>query len=118
MRFYALGFIISFSCLSLEAIMLKNMEQVRFSYIIFTLPTAYFLFNLIIAAKDYLVNFDFTILGKISLFVYVIHPLVIAIILKICKMPEYSVFILTVIISTIIGYIDYIFRGMINAKCR
>ena len=50
-KMYLLGFTISLTLLCVEAFILRSEGQTAVSYIVFTFPTSYFLFNLIINFK-------------------------------------------------------------------
>ena len=74
-RFYLIGFIVSFLLLIAEAFMLWHYGIESVSFIICTLPTAYFLFNLILEMRIPSQYKFAGILGAVSTFVYCVHPM-------------------------------------------
>ena len=74
-RAYLIGFSASFVLLSVEAFMLKKMGIVAVSYIVFTLPTMYFLFHIILEVRLPISPERAGFLGAISTFVYCVHPM-------------------------------------------
>lgn len=73
-----IGLLVSFLRLCAEVYLLKHFEQEQFSYIIFTLPLAFFLFVLIQNRK--LPDTSKRIyqkLSNVSMYIYLVHPLAI-----------------------------------------
>lgn len=101
-KLYILGFIISLFLLVLEAVTLRYWGQSAISYIIFTLPTSYFLFNLIIRLKISMNTQICNILGMASLFIYMVHPLIIELVDTVVKNSIFC-FIITTIFATVFG---------------
>ena len=71
------GFMISFVLLFGEAFALKSVGQEAVSYIFFTLPTAYFLFNCIHKLKMKLPVKNTSRMAEISMVIYCIHPILV-----------------------------------------
>ena len=72
-----IGFIVSFSLLTVEAFTLRSFGQESVSFIFMTFPTAYFLFSLI-SQLDWKLNGKVcSVLGASSLIIYCFHPMVI-----------------------------------------
>lgn len=112
---YIIGFLISFSLLIIEASTLRHFGQNAVSYIIFTLPTSYFLFNLILRIKISIKSQICVILGMASLFIYLVHPIIIDFV-KMLVDNSILCFALTTIIATILGVIYAII--VMNLKTR
>lgn len=74
--FYLTGLIVSFGCLCIEAFVLRLQGQLAVSYIFFTYPTAYFLFHVVTDFKNKRSNEVFAHLGKVSMLVYCVHPII------------------------------------------
>lgn len=66
--------LLSFIFQIIETFILRLMGQDKYSYIIFTLPVAYFLFQTIYTRKVS-VNIDTRLFAKSSMIIYCIHPL-------------------------------------------
>lgn len=114
-KFYIIGFVISFFLLIIEAFTLRHFGQNAVSFIIFTLPTSYFLFNLVLRIKISIKTQTCMILGMASLFIYLVHPLIVEFI-KMLVNNSILCFALTTIIATILGVIYAII--MIHLKTR
>ena len=71
----ALGSCLCFLGLTAEVFILRHLGAVRFSYVLFTLPLAYFLFILIKNAKVE-VGFNSRLLAKSAMNIYLLHPAV------------------------------------------
>lgn len=72
-----LGFCVSFLLLAAEAWILRSCGQNAVSYIIFTLPTAYCLFHLVLHARIPLPASVTKNLGASSTFIYCVHPMLV-----------------------------------------
>ena len=70
-----LGTCLCFMGLTAEVFILKHLGAVRFSYVLFTLPLAYFLFILIKNSKVD-VGFNSRLLAKSAMNIYLLHPAV------------------------------------------
>lgn len=102
--FYLISFII-FSILHfIEAFALQYCGQENVSFIIFVFPTSYSLFNLILNFKIGIKEQWCKILGGASLFIYLVHPLVLELFVNVVQNSIFC-FILTAIVSTILGII-------------
>lgn len=117
-RRYAIGFIISLGFLTAETFTLRHLGIEKVSFIICTLPTAYFLFHLILklAKTRNVRKTDFVaLLGSISTLVYCIHPMFIE---TVGKKIESSVWIylMVALMSTAAGYIFYLMKRKIKEK--
>ena len=76
LKFSLVGFIVSFSLLTVEAFTLKSFGQESVSFIFMTFPTAYFLFSLI-SQLDWKLNGKIcSMLGASSLIIYCFHPMI------------------------------------------
>lgn len=94
-------FMISFILLCTEAFWLKNSGYDKVSYLIFTYPTSYFLFECLLNIKtDEKV---FCTLGKISLFVYCFHPILIETVGKVID-NSVVLYLITIVCVTLIGW--------------
>lgn len=99
--------LLCFCMLTIEAVGLKMLGQTRYSFILFTLPMAYFLFILILNQGERL-NFDSKKWANISMLVYCLHPAVITLLLRGLHISDsLIVFILASIITTILCIIYY-----------
>lgn len=100
-------FAVSFVLLVLEALFLKESVNVdKYSYIVFTLPTAYFAFQTVIQIKCTAKNSFVGILGETSTWVYCIHPVFVGIIAEYVN-NSILLFALSSLLSTAVavGYI-------------
>ena len=75
--FYAWGFTVSGLLLVVEASLLRDAGQSAFSYLLFTLPTGYFLMRLILGMNICVSATAARTLGQISMFVYCVHPMIV-----------------------------------------
>lgn len=114
-KFYKIGFVISFFLLVLEAVILRHFGQTAVSFIIFTLPTSYFLFNLVLSIKIPIQTQTCAILGMASLFIYLVHPLIVEFI-KMLINNSILCFALTTIIATILGVIYTIIMMFLKTR--
>lgn len=107
-----LGFVLSFLMLICEATVLYIKGQSKFSYIIFTLPAAYFLFKLIVNSKFEFQKFNSAYLGSCSLFIYCVHPMI----LEIFNFVNNSIlkFVIACMISTALGVLYTIVKQKIK----
>ena len=106
-KYYRIGTIVSFICLIIEVYFIRNIGGKRFSFIIFTLPLAYFLFINILHIHSYTKNNNSKKFADLSMLIYCLHPAIIWILKEICIIPPFIIFIVTCIICTIIGYLFY-----------
>lgn len=113
--FYILGFVISFLLLILEAFTLRHFGQKAVSFIIFTLATSYFLFSLILRLKIAIKSQACVILGRASLFIYLVHPLIIELMEMLVNNSVFC-FVLTTIIATVLGVIYAIIMRHLQTK--
>lgn len=73
-KFMIISLIVSASALLAEVLILKKLGVTSFSYLIFTFPTAYFAFNLILSANISLkINSKYP--AMMSTVVYCVHPI-------------------------------------------
>lgn len=77
LRYNIAGLVVSVISLTAEAFALKNFGQEAVSYIVFTLPVAYFLFCLILKEKTRGNGGICSRLGAVSMFVYCVHPMLV-----------------------------------------
>lgn len=108
-RCYAVGLVISFGLLNVEAFTLRNLGIEKVSFIICTLPTIYFLFHLILEFAQFQDERKAKcaiLLGNLSTIVYCIHPMFIE---TVGKKIDNSVWLYIVItlMSTLIGCVWY-----------
>lgn len=99
---YLIKFSVCFLFLCIEALILVNLGQDSVSNILFTLPTSYSLFNLILKQKIQINIFNGKMLRYISLFIYCIHPIIIEITDKVINNSVIQ-YIVCVSVSTLIG---------------
>lgn len=112
-QFYAFGFVISFACLIAEAFTLRHFGIEKVSYIICSLPTAYFLFHLIleISSSQNAEKAKYAApLGSISILVYCIHPMFIETVGKKIGSSVWS-YLVVVLMSTATGYVFYLMKS-------
>lgn len=100
-----IGFIVSFSLLTVEAFTLKAFGQESVSFIFLTLPTAYFLFSLISQMNWNLNGKVCTLLGSASLMIYCFHPMIVELFFDIVP----SSILLFVIAATVSVAISLVF---------
>lgn len=77
LRFYLTGFLLSAAGLTAEALMLREIGQDAVSYIVFTIPVAYFLFGTILKIKMCGNSKQIGQLGAVSMFIYCVHPILV-----------------------------------------
>lgn len=74
-KYNMIGFAVSFALLTAEAFALKSAGIASVSYIVFTLPTVYYLFHIILQIRLPICQECASFFGVISTFVYCIHPM-------------------------------------------
>ena len=67
---------ISLLMVMLEAFMLLGRDAEAYSYILFSMPTAYFFFLIVLQLNEKIENKDFSMLARSSVIVYCAHPAV------------------------------------------
>lgn len=77
LQFYIIGLLLSLTGLAAEAFFLKSKGQDAVSYIIFTLPVAYFLFCSLLKVRMEKAETLTRKLGAVSLFIYCVHPMLV-----------------------------------------
>lgn len=82
-EFILLGVLVCFAGLVVEAYLLRKIGAEKFSYIIFTLPLAFYLF-LLIQGLDLQTRFNTRLLSKVSMNIYLLHPAMIFLIVNLC----------------------------------
>ena len=113
--FYRMGLMACISLLIAEALFLKHCGQEAVSYIIFTLPTAYFFFNCVLYLPARKLIKRSSEMAGISTFVYCAHPIFVEI------LSEYITasimrFVVCSLISTCLGSIYVKFFSKQNRK--
>ena len=105
--FYIVGLIISMAMLFAEVYFVKSLGGEKYSYVVFTLPVAYFLFETV-HSFDPVIKLKNTLgFAKISTFVYLAHPAFILMLKWIVDLPGYAVFLVVTILSVLTGFIYY-----------
>ena len=95
-----IGFIVSFSLLTVEAFTLKAFGQESVSFIFMTLPTAYFLFSLISQMNWNLNGKVCTLLGAASLVIYCFHPMIVELFIDIVP-SSIILFVIVTVLSVV-----------------
>ena len=108
-RIANIGFILSFLMLCTEAFFLKARGYIKVSYIVFSYPTAYFLFQALLNIRSD--SKLFTKLAGISVYIYCFHPMVVETVGKTTN-NSIVLFLITVVISIFTGW------GFIEIKRR
>lgn len=98
--------LLCFAMMTAEVVGLKLFGGTRYSFVIFTLPMAYFLFIFILKLGNML-NFDSKKWADISMLVYCLHPAFIFLFRKLHISEPLIVFILTSIMTTIFCILYY-----------
>lgn len=100
-RMAIIGFIISLLMLGTEAYFLKARGQIKVSYIVFSYPTAYFLFQSLLNIRSD--SKLFTKLAGISVYIYCFHPMVVE---TVGTMTNNSIvlYLITVVVSILTGW--------------
>lgn len=114
-RFYIVGLLTSITFLSLEVFLLRYLGIEKVSFIAFTLPTAYFLFHLVLESS---LRNDVKyagLLGEISTFVYCVHPMFIETIGKAVGNSVVT-YLLVAFVSIILGFFYCLMNGKLNKK--
>lgn len=109
-----LGFVISFTLLSIEAFVLKSFGQDSVSFIFFTLPTSYFAFSTVIQlhfAQDMKIG---KLLGSVSLFIYCFHPMVVGLLPK--DMFSLLKYVIVALSSVLVALGYYYLQNWIKQK--
>ena len=105
LKFSLIGFIVSFSLLTVEAFTLKAFGQESVSFIFMTLPTAYFLFSLVSQMNWNLNGKVCTLLGAASLVIYCFHPMIVGLFIDIVP----SSILLFIIAATVSVAVSFVF---------
>ena len=100
LKFSLIGFIVSFSLLTVEAFTLKAFGQESVSFIFMTLPTAYFLFSLISQMNWNLNGKVCTLLGAASLVIYCFHPMIVELFIDIVP-SSIILFVIVTVLSVV-----------------
>lgn len=115
---YLAGFAVSFVCLSAEAFTLRNFGVEKVSYIVFTLPTAYFLFCMVLKCglrENTEKSCCAAMLGTISTIVYCVHPMFIETVGKKIDSSVWT-YLIVALMSTAVGYICCMMKRKIKEK--
>ena len=107
------GFIVSFSLLTVETFTLKAFGQESVSFIFMTLPTAYFLFSLISQMNWNLNGKVCTLLGSASLIIYCFHPMIVELFIDIVP-SSIILFLGTAIISILLSLMLMLIKARIK----
>ena len=110
-----IGFIVSFSLLTVEAFTLKEFGQESVSFIFLTLPTAYLLFSLISQMNWNLNGKVCTLLGSASLMIYCFHPMIVELFIDIVP-SSILLFVITTIISVAVALMFVIIITKISSR--
>ena len=113
--FKVVGFAISFFALCIEAFFLKGKGQTAVSYIFFTYPTAYFFMQVVLVIRNTSLKKIAWILGKVSLIVYCVHPMIGELIDKAFS-NNVAHYIVTVILATEIGLVWVFVKEKVGGK--
>ena len=114
--FYIIGLIVSMTMLFAEVFFVKSLGGEKYSYVVFTLPVAYFLFETVYSF-DPVIKLKNTLgFAKISTFVYLAHPAFILMLKWIIDLPGYAVFLIVTILSVLTGFIYYKIIGLIKSR--
>lgn len=105
--FSVIGLVISFTLLVFEVIIIKELGGEKYSYLLSTLPVAYFVFTTIHSFDSKVTFKNTTLLADISTFIYLAHPAYILLLRLITKMPNIIEFIIVTSISIVTGYLYY-----------
>jgi len=100
-RMAIIGFILSFFMLCTEAFFLKARGQIKVSYIVFSYPTAYFLFQSLLNIRS--ASKLFTKLAGISVYIYCFHPMVVETV-GIMTNNSIVLYLISVVISIFTGW--------------
>lgn len=117
-RRYAIGLVISLGFLTAEAFTLRHLGIEKVSYIICTLPTAYFLFNLVLEltiTRNARKTDSVALLGSISTLVYCIHPMFVETVGKKIDSSVWT-YLTVALMSTVTGCIVYLTKRKIKEK--
>lgn len=95
-----LGLLFSLGLLTIEAFFINNKGYDKCSYLIFSYPTACFLFQAIKGVR--LSAEKMADLGKISMIVYCVHPMIVEVLVPMGQ-GSLAVFLETTLIATLIG---------------
>ena len=113
LKFSLVGFIVSFSLLTVEASTLKAFGQESVSFIFMTLSTAYFLFSLISQMNWNLNGKVCTLLGSASLIIYCFHPMIVELFIDIVP-SSILLFLGTAIISVLLSLMLMLIKARIK----
>ncbi len=105
--------IISLFCLCVEAFFLRKFGQVRYSFILCTLPVAFFLFSIVLSCNNIKENNVITKLGKISIIIYCIHPMFVELFRQRINSSILLFFVVSTL-STISGFLFEYSRSIIK----
>ena len=113
LKFSLIGFIVSFSLLTVGAFTLKAFGQESVSFIFMTFPTAYFLFSLISQINWNLNGKVCTLLGSASLIIYCFHPMIVELFIDIVP-SSIILFLGTAIISVLLSLMLMLIKARIK----
>ena len=110
LKFSLIGFIVSFSLLTVEAFTLKAFGQESVSFIFMTFPTAYFLFSLISQINWNLSGKVCTLLGSASLIIYCFHPMLVEFLTDIVP-SSILLFIIVTMVSALVSLVIVVLKA-------
>ena len=111
-----IGFVVTSVLMTAEVFFLSKKGVKNFGYILLTLPLAFFFFNLVYILERYFPKHKiFTLLAKISMINYCIHPAIILLLDSFFTLPNWLKFALVVIISNTIALLYYKLRKNISS---
>lgn len=114
--FCIVGFVVSMIMLFLEVYFVKSLGGEKYSYVVFTLPLAYFLFSTIHSLNAAVKCKSSLAFAKISTFVYLAHPAFILLMSWIAELPHYAVFFIVTVVSILTGYLYYRIEKTIKSQ--
>lgn len=110
---------VSFILLVIERNFLLNSGQISVSYIMFTLPTSYYAALIAFKSRKLsYVDMDLSVLGKMSTYMYLVHPLVNEIIAIIDINSELIKFMISAGVSIISAYLLVFAKNKFNRRIR
>ena len=115
---YIVGSLVSFALLGGEIYLVKSLGGEKFSYLLCTLPVAYFLFQTVHSFDDVLRFKNSIMLSDISTFVYCAHPAIILIITTYLKagISNLWLFLMVATMSIVFGVLYYCLKYHVRRK--
>ena len=116
LKFSILGLCLSLALMTIEILWLKSNGVRDFGYILSSLPCAYFVFCVVHCFDDINAKKDTLLFSKMSIINYCVHPAIIETINSFVIIPNWLMFLVVTVISSIIGLSYYIIEKYLKNR--